>query len=108
MARITMSTYEYNDRRYGRPWIARVDFSHDPKGVFEWGTWIGQPGEPGELIIDAEPGDVVAEGQRDYRKPRHSAPRWYVVDESGELASYSSKIEAIKASRNFKEGRVPA
>lgn len=106
--KITVNTSSYNERRYGRPWIARVDFSADPKGNFLWGDWLGQPGEPGELSVEASPGDIVAKGQKDLRKPRNSAPDWYIVDDSGELVYYSTKIEAVRASREFSAARPTA
>lgn len=99
--KITASTSSYNERRYGRPWIARVDFSNDPTGEFIWGSWLGQPGEPGELTVEAFPGDVVARGQKDLRNPRNSAPDWYIVDGNGNLVRCSTKIDAVRASREF-------
>lgn len=108
MAKIIISTNSYNDRRYGKPWIARVDFSQDPQGKFLWGDWIGQPGEGGELSIEASPGDVVASGQKDFRKPRNSAPDWYTVGSDGELISHASKIEAVRAARAFAAARPSA
>lgn len=99
--KIIVNTSSYNDRRYGRPWIARVDFTTDPKGEFVWGVWLGQPGEPGELIVEASPGDVVAKGQKDLRKPRNSAPDWYIVDTDGNLVRCGTKIDAVRASRQF-------
>lgn len=97
---ITISTSSYNDRRYGKPWIAKVDFSTDAKGNFLWGTWLGQPGEAGELTLtDLQLGDVIAQGQKDFRKPRNSAPEWGYIDAAGALNNAASKIEAVKASR---------
>ena len=39
---ITINTGSYNQRRMGRPWIAKVDFSASPKGEFAWGDWTGR------------------------------------------------------------------
>ncbi|OGC94289.1 MAG: hypothetical protein A2W25_16445 [candidate division Zixibacteria bacterium RBG_16_53_22] len=49
---ITIETRSYNDRRYGKPYIAVIDFT-DPKDTPTWGDWIGQPGSAGVLSIDA-------------------------------------------------------
>jgi len=46
---ITVETDSYNDRRYGKPWIALVDFKSDRKGDFTFGEWIGSPGGAGTL-----------------------------------------------------------
>jgi len=98
--KIEIETGSYNERRYGKPWIALVDF-RDPKGAFTWGEWVGDArnGSDGLLIIEAEPGDVVARGQKDHRKYRNSAPDWYVVSEDGTLSAVGGKVEALKAWR---------
>lgn len=102
---IRKESQSYNERRYGKPWIARVDFSSDPKGAFIWGDWIGQPGEPGELSVEAKPGEIVAQGQKDNRQPRNSAPDWYIVLVDGSLDPCESKIEAVIKSRQMMEAQ---
>lgn len=95
--RIEISTNPYNQRRCGKPWIARVDFSIDPRGEFKWGTWIGDAlnGSEGLLIIDAAEGDIIASGQKDHRQPRNSAPDYYqVVD--GQLVPVATRAAAYK------------
>lgn len=100
---ISIDTSSYNDRRYSRPWIARVDFAADPQGKFLWGQWIGQPGESGILMVDAEPGQIVARGQKDFRKPRNSATDWYQVGSDGSLICLErGKSEAYKLSQTQK------
>lgn len=96
---ITISTSSYNDRRYGKPWIARLDFSVSAAGEFRWGNWLGQSGEEGELSLEVNPGDVVAHGQKDSRKPRNSAPDYSYIDAAGNRNVCDSKIEAIRAAR---------
>jgi hypothetical protein len=100
--KIVKETSSYNNRRYGRPWIAVVDFTHDPNGSFQWGTWIGQQGEDGELSIECEVGDVVAWGKKDFRKPRNSTPNWAVVESDGTLHECPAKIDAVRLSRMVK------
>lgn len=92
-----IKTGSYNSRRYGKPWVARVDFTNNPKGGFQWGTWVGdgRVGSEGLLLIDADEGDIIAEGQRDFRNPRNSAPIYYQV-RGGELVKLSGKAEAYK------------
>ena len=88
--RISIETDQYNERRYGKPWIARVFFDKTSKAIFSFGNWVGAVGYDGILEIDVEEGDIVARGQKDFRKPRNSAPSYYIVDK-GELVSTSKK-----------------
>jgi len=92
--RITQSTRSYNQSRYGKPWIATVDFA-DPKGIFNFGQWIGATGQEGELVIEANPGDVVAQGQKDNRGS--SSTYYHVVQSDGSLGDAVTKIEAYRA-----------
>lgn len=89
--KITRDTSSYNNRRYGKPWIAKIQLKgNDLK--FRFGSWIGDPGSEGVLILDdMEPGDFFARGQKDFRKPRNSAPNYYELDADGK------GIETIKA-----------
>lgn len=97
MTRIEINTNSYNQRRYSKPWIAIVDFSVDPHGEYKWGTWIGDHsnGSEGLLLIDAEEGDIIARGQKDFRQPRNSAPTYYQVV-NGELVEIASRAAAYK------------
>lgn len=105
--KIEKTTSSYNERRYSRPWIAKVDFS-DGKGNFIWGQWIGRQGEEGILMIDVNPGDIIAMGQKDFRKPRNSAPDYYEVQSNGKLASIESKAAAYRQwKENQKKQIVP-
>lgn len=95
---ITIETASYNQRRYGRPWIAKVDFSQSPKGDFSWGDWTGDHynGGEGVLSINANPGDIIAEGQKDFRQPRNSAPDFSVVGTDGKLEHLGDRGAAYK------------
>ena len=87
--KIQIATESYNNRRYGKPWIARVNFTTNPKGDFEWGDWVGDPGSSGLSILECEEGDVIARGQKDNRQPRNSAPRFYLAGDAGTLTDIS-------------------
>ena len=93
----TQETSSYNERRYGQPWIAKVDFS-DTKGNFSFGDWTGDKWNGGEgvLSIEANTGDIIATGQNDMRKPRNSAPDFFVMTEAGNLDSLGDKGAAYK------------
>lgn len=105
--KIEIETTAYNNRRFGRPWIAKVSFD-DPKGTFDWGNWIGSPGEDGILVIEVEAGDIIARGQKDFQGPSYkSAPDWHLVTEFGELEKLPSRAAAYKAWRE-NSALVPA
>jgi hypothetical protein len=65
--KIETKTESYNRRRYGKPWIATVNFSENSKGDFNFGEWVGSIGNDGILIIDASIGEIIATGQKDHR-----------------------------------------
>ena len=95
---ITIETSSYNQRRYGKPWIALVNFESSTKGDFAWGDWTGDHynGGAGILSINANPGDIVAQGQKDNRNSRNSAPDFYVVTADGGLDDIGDKGAAYK------------
>jgi len=95
--KITIETSSYNQRRMGKPWIAKVDFT-TPKGDFTWGDWIGDHynGGEGVLSINANPGDIIATGQKDNRQPKNSAPGFFVVMTTGDLDKIGDKGAAYK------------
>lgn len=95
--KITKTTHTYNHRRFSKPWIAKVDFS-DLKGNYAWGQWTGDHynGGDGILSIDANPGDIIATGQKDHRQPRNSAPDFFVVTPTGGLDPLGDKGAAYK------------
>ncbi len=110
--KITRGTSSYNERRYGRPWIAKVVITPaKPGGEFAWGQWIGDArnGGAGELILDnIEPGDIYAKGQKDNRKPRNSAPDYYILGVDGKGISCATIVEARNLSRKMKETNAEA
>lgn len=91
---ININTQSYNDRRYSSPWIAIVDFSENPNGDFAFGNWIGRKGEAGILQIESAPGQIVAKGQKDYRKPKNSTTEFFIVQSDGTLSEAITKAEA--------------
>lgn len=95
--RITVKTESYNQRRFGKPWIARVTFDAAGKAEYTWGEWIGdhRTGSEGLLVINADEGDIIARGQKDFRQPKYSVHRFYQVRD-GKLVKLASKVEAYK------------
>jgi hypothetical protein len=98
MATITLETYAYNQRRYGKPWIARVDFSSSSRGDFAWGEWAGDHmnGGAGVLSVNVNPGDIVAKGQKDFRNEKNSAAEFFIVLPDLTLNSLGDKGSAYK------------
>lgn len=111
---LTVETSSYNERRYSKPWIARLDFSLSksrPDHIF--GEWLGRPGEEGELTIEVSPGDVVAKGQKDHRKAgKHSEIGVVQLDGSVEwgltLAAAKDAGELIKSQQSPAEAQYTA
>lgn len=95
---IRIETNSYNHRRYGKPWIAIVDFSQSTKGDFSWGDWTGDHynGGEGVLTINANPGDIIARGQKDFRKAQNSAPDFFVINSEGKREYIGDKGAAYK------------
>ncbi len=83
--RVIIETDSYNPRRDSTPWISRVTEwavgASRPEIV--WGSWSGRPGDPGRLIIAAEPGDLVRWGQNDQRAKNHTYRQYGVVRPDG-------------------------
>lgn len=81
--KIEIDTSSYNCRRYGKPWIAKIQLEGN-KLNFHFGSWIGDPGSEGVLVLEnMEPGDFFARGQKDFRKPKNSIPDYYQLSETG-------------------------
>lgn len=104
MIRIEIETQAYNNRRYGKPYIAVVEFSSDPKGKFTWGEWVGSPGSAGLLVINAEVGSIVAKGQKDFRGRGESIDWWCQVvsgdpENPDNLKKLTGKVEAYRLAR---------
>lgn len=88
--RIRIETSAYNARRYGKPWIARVDKDMD----FSFGRFFGDDSK-GVTEVTAAVGSIIASGQKDFRKPKNSAPAYYKVLVDGSLEAME-KAEAYK------------
>jgi hypothetical protein len=81
--RITRETAAYNERRYSKPWIAKVVLEAG-KLEFKWGQWIGDaPGSTGLLVLDLEVGEYFARGQKDNRQSKNSSPDYYQLGSNG-------------------------
>lgn len=92
-------TGAYNDRRYGKPWCARVTHV-DSRGklVYEWGEWSGRYGSNGLLRVACKPGEIIAYGQKDNRKPNRSDNTLLRMRDDGRMVEISV-VDAAKVLR---------
>lgn len=85
----------YNFRRYGKPWIAKVvnwPVGGSPK--FQFGSFVGTADNGGFAEIDAEEGDVIAYGQRDYRG--RNTTKQYATVVNGEIVPVDMTVAREK------------
>lgn len=85
----------YNQRRYGRPWIAKItSWPIGGKPEVQWGGYCGDD-NGGEVEIEAVPGDIIRTGQKDHRGGKTEAT-WNIVQADGSLLS-TDAADARKA-----------
>jgi hypothetical protein len=88
----TEKTSSYNDRRYGKPWMAIVADSLTRN--FDWLDWSGRPGAQGRFVFDAAPGTLLAYGQKDLRKIKGGVGGYEICMPDGELPIISDASAA--------------
>lgn len=76
-------TGNYNERRYGRPWQAILETSSTQNFTFL--VWDGRPGYDGEFCFTADPGTLLASGQKDTRKNRGGIDSYGICRKNGEI-----------------------
>jgi hypothetical protein len=93
--KIAITYKSYNSRRYGKPWIARIiSWPTGKQPDLEWGVYVGHD-KGGFAEIEATPGSIIRDGQKDHRKPHASTNDWSVVEEDGSLRQVTP-LEARK------------
>lgn len=92
-------TCGYSERSYGMPWVARVT-GVDSRGklIYEFGEWSGRPGDSGLLRVYCVPGEIIAWGQKDIRKPSRSDHHILVMEQDGGMREITV-VEAVKIFR---------
>lgn len=99
MSKITLSTSSYNERRYGRPYIALCD---EQAKVVSWGSWLGTPGNSGELSLDVpDVPCIVMKGQKDNRGNNGSAV--YSLAIGGKLDGEDWTADKMSVVRRLRE-----
>ena len=103
-------TPSYNERRYGKPWMAIVTTSLSRD--FEFVDWDGRPGMAGEFSFSAEPGTLIAYGQKDIRKGRGGVDGYQICLPDGTmptchgLAAELRKLPLEARWRRYAESRL--
>lgn len=107
--RITIETKSYNERRDGKPWIARVTSwaVGSPRPEIIWGAFIGKPGSAGTLEIAAEPGDLLRHGQNDLRRNNHTYRQYCLVLPDGSARAITDKFARTLSLLPIEE-RIPS
>jgi hypothetical protein len=84
----------YNERRYGRPWMAFVTTTLTKD--FQFIDWEGLNGCAGEFCFDAEPGTLIAYGQKDIRKGRGGVDGYQLTMPDGSLPTCTSMAAELR------------
>jgi hypothetical protein len=92
--KLDLETESYDKKRFGKPWIASVVLNSG-RPTFEWGEWVGTPGEAGALLLEAEARAVIAYGQKDRRDGTETKIQYGVVDGDGDIDTLESRTEAV-------------
>jgi hypothetical protein len=80
---VSWDVSEYNGRRYGRPWGARIKFN-GVKAEYDFShTAYHGDTSGGRVIIQCNSGDIVAFGQKDNYKKLRIRNSWYIVNSDG-------------------------
>lgn len=88
-------TVSYNERRYSAPWCAKVSFPSGPKAVYDFGDSTGKWGKAGLLRVECKPGDIIAHGQKDLRRPGNSDHTMLMMLPNGRMKEVD-KTEAFR------------
>lgn len=94
----TRETGGYNERRYGSPWCASVSLASGGKLEYSFGESTAKWGKSGELRVACRPGDIIAWGQKDLRRPGDSTHEILVMREDGGM----DEIDAAEAKRRLR------
>lgn len=93
----TRDTSSYNDKRHSAPWCAQVDFSVGSKGEYAFGESTGKWGKAGMMRVQCSPGEFIAYGQKDTRRPDKSEHTILRMRADGSMEDMGSKADAYKA-----------
>ena len=96
----------YNERRYGKPWMAIVTTSLTRDFAFL--DWDGRPGHAGEFTFEAKPGTLLAYGQKDIRKGRGGVDGYRICMPDGSLPGCSASAMELRKMSHEQRWRTMA
>lgn len=102
--RYTETTPSYNERRYGKPWMAIVTTSMTKD--FSFINWDGRPGMTGEFCFEAPVGTLLAYGQKDIRKGRGGVDGYQICMPDGSMPTIGDAL--ARDLRKLPEAERPA
>lgn len=85
-------TSSYNEKRYGKPWVGILQGKMLTKD-YVFVPWDGIPGHVGIHEFEAEPGQIIAYGQKDHRKNRGGIDGYMICLPDGSLAELRGAME---------------
>ena len=92
-------TGSYAEGRYSSPWCAKVSFPSGAKAVYDFGESTGKWGKAGLLRVKCKPGDIIAHGQKDLRRPGNSDHTMLLMLPNGRM----KKVDKTEAFRLWQE-----
>jgi hypothetical protein len=101
----TEQTESYNEKRYGKPWMAFVTGSLTKDFAFI--DWQGRsPGCAGEFNFTADPGTLIAYGQKDIRKNRGGVDGYQICMPDGSLpiiTKWAAELRKMQPEERWRE-----
>ena len=98
-----IETDEYNEKRYGKPWLATISSWNGASPDLEFVPWIGDEGREGFFEVELRPGQVLKRGQKDHRNPNGTTNSFRIVNSDLTLTRID-KAEAYDAYQAFIKG----
>jgi hypothetical protein len=87
-----IATTQYNEKRFGSPWAARVHFDENGNMKMAFCKWVGDKGHAGKLLLGrVKEGDIFAFGQKDYRQPKNGSGTKFYIYKGNEWHQLSKK-----------------
>lgn len=98
-----IKTDEYNEKRYGKPWLATISSWAGSNPELQFVPWRGDEGCEGFFEVELRPGQVLKRGQKDHRNPNGTANDFFVITDAYKLVRVG-KADAHDAYQAFIKG----
>jgi hypothetical protein len=102
---IEINTKSYNPNFYKQPWCAKVDYSENPSGDFDFsaGSWMGRKGEAGTHVIRVNPMDVIVTGQKALPGADAIPMRYFIAQPDGTVLEIPDRVAAYRHHKEMEE-----